>query len=73
VHALFETDAPPSRVLASIRSELERPLYVLLLRSEHGERFDALRERFAGAPEALQIAYEGDGAVVYTVVEHPGR
>jgi hypothetical protein len=73
VHALFETDAPPSRVLASIRSELERPLYVLLLRSEHGERFDALRERFAGVPEALKIAHEGDGAVVYTVVEHPGR
>ncbi len=65
--ALFETDAPPGRVLAGIRSELDRPLYVLLLRSEQGERFDALRERFAGAPEALQMAYDGDAAIVYAV------
>jgi hypothetical protein len=71
-HALFETDAPPGRVLAAIRSELDRPLYVLLLRSEHGGRFDALRERFAAAPQSLQVAYDGGAAIVYTVVERPG-
>jgi hypothetical protein len=54
-----------------MRAELDRPLYVLLLRSEQGERFDALRERFARAPQSLQIAYDGGAAIVYTVVERP--
>jgi hypothetical protein len=69
VRALFETDAPPGRVVAAMHAEVERPLYVLLLRSEHGERFDALRERFARAPEALRIVHDGGGAIVYAVVE----
>ena len=66
--ALFESEAPPGPVVARMRSELDRPLYVLLLRSEHGERFDALRGRFARAPEVLRIAHDGGAAIVYTVV-----
>lgn len=59
----------PSVVLRALRADLDRPLYVLLLRSQYGERIGALRRRFAEAPESLSPVLETPDVSLYAVSE----
>lgn len=64
---LFSVEAPAGPSLRRISELLDRPLYVLLLRSGDPDPFEALREKFERAPEALEELYRSGEASVYHV------
>ncbi len=65
--ALFSPEGSAGPALGRIAELLERPLYVVLLRRWDPENFEALRAKFARAPEALTEVHRVDGGSVYAV------
>jgi hypothetical protein len=69
---LFAPEGFAGPLAAQIRSELARPIYVLLLRSDAPGAFDAVARKLDRAPESFEGVYRTADAAIWLVRESAG-